>query len=203
MGPSSQEATTDDKGEATIRPLTAGNDRVRVEHEGQITLEKELTVRAGAVTEASFALSLAPVEKAPPPPPPPPPPPAPAPPPLGARGEPRTLSLTDLAEKSLDGRDPLKVVPIACTGNTATRLIVLRDALPPAAYEDAEETLYLMAGEASLSMGGTDQALSPGWLSVIPRGTSFGISRKGRNPALLLSVLNGRPCPADTTASMR
>ncbi|MDR1990991.1 MAG: carboxypeptidase regulatory-like domain-containing protein, partial [Acidobacteriaceae bacterium] len=185
-GASTQNDITDETGTVTFRPVTAGTYRVRVEHEGHITFEKEVTVRANAVTNSSFALNTAP------PPPPPPPPPAPV---VGARGTPQSLSLTTLAEKSLDGKDAVKVVPIACTGNSASRLIVLRDALPSASYEDADEMLYLMAGEASISMSGKDQAMTPGWASIVPRGTNFSLVKKGRNPAVILSILSGRPCP--------
>jgi hypothetical protein len=147
------------------------------------------------------SLSAAP---APPPPepkkePPPPPPPAPVAT-MGTPGEPRVLSIPDLAEHSLSGRDALKVFPIGCSGLSQSRLIVLRDALPPGTNKDADETLYLVAGEATLTLAGKEQALTPGWFTLVPRGMSYALGRKGRNPAILLSTVNGRPCDAASGA---
>jgi len=64
----------------------------------------------------------------------------------------------------------------------------------------ADRTLYLVAGEATLTLGGKEQALTPGWFSVVPRGTKVGVGRKGRNPAILLSILYGRPCSASSAS---
>ena len=102
--------------------------------------------------------------------------------------------MTDLAERSLSGKDGVKVVPIGCTGLTSARLIVLRDALPAASYADADENLYLMAGEATMTIDAKQQSLTPGWFAQLPRGTKFEVVRKGRNPVIFMSLLNGRPC---------
>ena len=200
MGPSVQDANTAADGTVVFRSITPGNYRIRAEQDGLITLEKELSIRAGAPVTTQLALSAAPAP-APPPAPDPPPAPVVAPPPpvpaavvTGARGEARVLSMTDLAERSLSGRDGVKVVPIGCTGLTASRLIVLRDSLPAAAYDDMDESLYLVAGEATMTVDAKEQSLSPGWFAQIPRGTKFEVVRKGRNPVIFMSLLNGRPC---------
>jgi hypothetical protein len=198
-GPSVRDGATDANGVVTFRTMDAGTYRIRAEQDGLVTLEKEIAVRAGTAATTAMALSAAP----PPPPAPapapvvaPPPAPAPAPAPLtGARGEPEVLSIPDLAERSLSGRDDVKVVPVGCTGLTNGRLIVLRESLPSASYNDADESLYLVAGEATLTIEGKAQALTAGWFGMLPRETNFEIVRKGRNPAIFLSLLNGRPCP--------
>jgi mannose-6-phosphate isomerase-like protein (cupin superfamily) len=102
--------------------------------------------------------------------------------------------MPDLAEKSLSGRDNVKVVPVGCSGLTSARLIVLRDSLPSASYVDADESLYLVAGEATMTIESKAQALTAGWFAMLPRGTNFEVVRKGRNPVIFLSLLNGRPC---------
>ena len=73
-------------------------------------------------------------------------------------------------------------------------MIVLRDAIPPTATSDADEMIYLVAGEATMVLDGKEIAFTPGWFGIVPRGTKAGLTRKGRNPAILLSTLNGRPC---------
>lgn len=200
VGPSLRDGTTDSSGLVTFRTVTPGTYRLRAEADGLITLEKELVVRVGPPTTAELALSAAPPPPAPPLQPEAPPPPPPPPPPAGTPGEPRTLSIPDLAENSLSGREPVKFVPIGCTGLSNARLVVLRESVPPTASDDTDETLYLVAGEASLSLGGKEQALTPGWFSVAPRGTKVGVARKGRNPAIFLSIVFGRPCGAGASA---
>jgi hypothetical protein len=189
----------------TLKPVTPGNYRVRAEGDGYIALEKEITVR-GAVAPQQVLLSLSaappppePEPKKEPPPPPPPPPPAAAAA-VGTPGEPRALSIPDLAEHSLSGRDALRVFPIGCSGASLSRLIVLRDAIPSGANTDAEETLYLVAGEATLTLGGKEQPMTPGWFTIVPRGTNYALGRRGKNPAILLSTVYGRPCGAANTA---
>jgi mannose-6-phosphate isomerase-like protein (cupin superfamily) len=199
VGPSMRDGTTSASGNVTFRTVVPGTYRLRAEGTNFITLEKEVTVRAGASATAEMTLSAAP-----PPPPPPPPPPAAAPPPpppvsapVGAIGKPRLLSMTDLAEKSLGGRDPVKMVPVGCTGLTNARLIVLRDSMMPTTYEDADEHLYLLAGEATLTLDDKQQTITAGWFTQVPRNTKFGVTRKGRNPVVLVSLLVGRPCTSE------
>jgi hypothetical protein len=189
----------------TLKTMTPGTYRIRADAEGFVAFEKEVSVK-GAVAPTQVLLSLAAAPFVPPPEPikveaPPPPPPAPAAPPLGTPGEPRVLSIPDLAEHSLSGRDPLKVFPIGCSGVSQSRLIVLRESIPSGANTDAEETLYLVAGEATLTLGSArEQAIAPGWFAIVPRGTNYALGRKGKNPAILLSTVYGRPCGAGSTA---
>jgi mannose-6-phosphate isomerase-like protein (cupin superfamily) len=202
-GPSSRESSTDTEGRATFRTLTAGTYRVRAVREGFITLEKEVAVRVAPLPTIEFSLSAAPPPPSPPPPPPPPPVQAvasPAPPPVEP-GEPRLVDVPALAEKSLGGREPLRMLSIGCSGHTAAQLIVVRDAIPTAAHPNRDEMLYVVAGEATLNLGQKAQAIAPGWLSVVPRGTSYALTRKGRNPVVLLSFVGGPPCAEGVTAS--
>jgi hypothetical protein len=201
VGATLEEGTTDASGSVAFKAVRPGAYRIRAEGEGFVALEKELTVRAGVPAKTDFALSAAPPPPPPPPPPPAPPlpsvtvtPPPPAPPPMGPRGQLRALSMPDLAEKSIGGRESVKVVPVGCSGRTNARLIVLRDSLPTGAYADADESLYLIAGEAVLTADSKQQALAPGWFTLLPRETKFEIARKGRNPAIFLSLLTGRLC---------
>jgi hypothetical protein len=203
-GPASRAGSTDLTGMATLRTLTPGTYRVRAEREGFITLEKEVVVRAGSPMNSDFALSAAPPVAEPEPPPPPPPPapaptpPPPAPPPPAPKlmpGNPAVLSIQNLAEKSLGGRDPVKTVAIGCSGASRAQLVVVRQVLESNTHEDTDEMIYLVAGEATLTMPGSkDQALTPSWFGLVPRGTSYKIAQKGRNPAVLLTMVSGEPC---------
>ena len=190
-GPSSREGTTDASGMVQLKTLASGTYRVQAAHAGFFTMEREVVVR-GATPMVELSLTAAP-------PPPPPPPPPPAPEPIvdnGAPGTVRVLSLIDLAEKSLGGREAVKYVPIGCSGLTLSELLVVRDPLQGTPAPVVDQMLYLIAGEATLTLDGRDQALTGGWYGLVPRGTAFTVTRKGRNPAILLAVTVGKPCPA-------
>jgi mannose-6-phosphate isomerase-like protein (cupin superfamily) len=199
-GPTSRDGVSDANGVVSFRSVVAGSYRVHAEADGFVALEKEITVRAGAPLTTELALTRAPK----PPEPPAPvvaPKTAPAPAVAAVPGEPRVLSIPDLAERSLGGRDPVKTVPIGCSGLSATQLVLVRESLAPPVRPDADEMIYLVAGEASLKLGDREQALAPGWFSVVPRGTSHSVTRKGRNPAILLSILSGPPCSGNAAAT--
>jgi mannose-6-phosphate isomerase-like protein (cupin superfamily) len=198
-GPSSRDGVTDATGTLLLRTLAPGTYRVRASGEEFITLEKEIAVRAGARGTTEFALSAAPPKPAPTPPPAPaaaPPPPAPAP--TGTPGEPRIISVPDLAERSLGGRDPVRRVSVGCSGVSSTQLLVVRETTQAPPRNDIDEMLYVVAGEATLNLGGKEQAIASGWFSLVPRGTPHSLTRRGRNPAILLSITSGQPC-GDTT----
>lgn len=198
-GPVSRDGSTDATGAVQFRSMNAGTYRVRAAREGFITLEKEIAVRAGTPATMEFALSAAP-----PPPPPPPPPPAPEPPPepkgpTVEGGDPRVLSLADLAERSLSGREPMRVVPIGCSGLDNAQMLVLRETLNAPASASIDQLLYVVAGEATLTLEGRDQLITSGWFALVPRGMSHTLTRRGRNPAIVLAIAGGQPCTAGTS----
>jgi mannose-6-phosphate isomerase-like protein (cupin superfamily) len=92
------------------------------------------------------------------------------------------------------------MLSIGCSGVSAAQLIVVRDSIPLATHANRDEMLYVVAGEATLNLGQRAQSITPGWLSVVPRGTPYALTRKGRNPVVLLSFVGGQTC-ADMTAS--
>jgi mannose-6-phosphate isomerase-like protein (cupin superfamily) len=91
-------------------------------------------------------------------------------------------------------RDGVKEDALGCTASAKTNLVQVRDPQPERALADADEVIYVVAGEGTLRLGNRDVALSATTLSVIPRGTVRGITRKGRNPLIFVSVLSGPPC---------
>jgi mannose-6-phosphate isomerase-like protein (cupin superfamily) len=191
-GPVDRGGTTVGGGTLLLQNMPAGTYRCRISHDGFVTLEKEVTIRAGVRLATEAVLS-----PAPPPPAPPPPPPAPAPTPTAptlAPGSPRVESLPDIAEQLLRENKPLIEHEIGCSGATSSRLIVVRDAITPHDHADADETLYLLAGDATLKLGDRDQNVSAGWVGIVPRGMLHALTRRGRNPIVVLSVRSGPPC---------
>ena len=194
----SREGVSDAVGQVLFLTMPNGTYRIQASHESFITLEKEATVRAGTPTApVEFSMTAAPPPPAPPPPPPPPPVVAPAPITLSApAGELKVLSILDLFEKSPDVKEPFKYFPVACSGLDNTQLLVVRDAIKTSSDSAIDRMLYLVGGEATLATGGREQKLAPGWYALVPRGTALTLTRRGKNPAVVLSVAGGQPCSA-------
>ena len=196
-----REGVSDAAGSVLFLTVPNGTYRVQASSESFITLEKEVTVRAGTTTPpVEFTLTAAPPPPAPPPPPPPPPVVTPAPAVSNApAGESKVLSIFELFEKSPDVKEPFKYFPVACSGLDNTQLLVVRDSIKTSPDAGIDRMLYLVGGEATLVSAGREQKLAPGWYALVPRGSALTLTRRGKNPAVVLSVAGGQPCAATGT----
>lgn len=191
-GPVDREAPTDSSGLVNFANMSPGTYRLRFEHEGFITFEKEVSLTSGKPLRASASLSAAP----PPPLPPKPEPAAPAPPvpvPAGSY-TPNSVDIPDLFEKNFIGTGPVKRSSIGCTLSSTSTLVQLREPIAEHAHGDADELIYVVAGEGTHKVGGKEHALSGGVFSTVPRGVTHGIVRKGRQPLVIISTLSGPAC---------
>ena len=196
-------ATTDRAGTSgadgvvTLVSLPPGTYRARIVRDGYVTLDKELTIRAGARLATEAVVAAAP----PPPVPPPAPSPTPTPTPQATStlkpGSPSVSSIVNLAEQMEKAlRDsPTVERDLGCSGGSASRLIMTRENITLHTHGDADEMLYIVAGEATLSVADKDQPVAAASFAVVPRGMSHSLTRRGRNPLLVLSVRSGPPCP--------
>ena len=199
-GPVDREAKSPAGGFTRIQGLRAGTYRVRFTREGFITFEKELTWRAGTATpEVAVTLNLAPALPPPPPPPPAPvAPPPPAAPKLPPPGTPKTVSLPEFIETNfIGGREPQKENLVGCSGVGQALLWQVREPWNSRQHESADGTLYVIGGEGRLKLGDREFTVSAGAFAVVPRGTTYSLSRSGRNPLIVLAVLAGAPCAAN------
>ena len=74
-----------------------------------------------------------------------------------------------------------------------TQLLQLREPLGEHAHANVDELIYVVGGEGTHRITGVDVPLSAGVLATVPRGTSHSITRRGRNPLVLLSITT-EPC---------
>ena len=196
-GPTSRQGTSTAEGDVVLTNVPAGTYRCRIERTGYITLEKEIVVKVGARTASDAVLSPAPTP--PPAPAPAAPPPAQMASPMLVPGAPLAISLVDqLANDLMNSKDPVAERAIGCSGATAAKLIRLKDGLPSHTHAEADEMIYMVAGNATLTLGGKDQTIGPGWLAIVPRGMAHAINRKGNNQLLLLSIQSGPACANNT-----
>jgi mannose-6-phosphate isomerase-like protein (cupin superfamily) len=193
-GPVARSGSTDANGEVRFATMRSETYRLRFENEKVVTFEREITVGPSQPSSFEVSLSAAP----PPPPPPPAPKPEPAPAPRGSDApppEPRTVGIPDFVERNLlTSREPSKTTLVACGATSVTNLVQIREPLKDQVHEGADELLYVVGGEGTLLLGSQQQSLSAGTFSVVPRGMSHTIQRRGNRGLILLSTLTDTPC---------
>ena len=192
-GPVDREAQTDASGLVTLANMSAGTYRLHFEHDEYVTFEREVTLVAGRPPRLNVSLTAAP----PPPPPPKPEPVAPAPPPVpDGNYPPSTTSIPDFVEKNYIGSAPVKRSPVGCAAGAASTLVQTKDPVAEHTHADADEAIYVVAGEGTHKVGGRDAAIEAGTFLVVPRGTPHSLRRSGSRPLIFVSTLSGPPCQA-------
>jgi len=193
-GPASRAGVTDATGTVRFLSMRGGTYRVRFESPTTITLERDVVLRAGGE----------PIEAAPtpaPPPPPPPPAPEPARNDVSNRGplqapQPRTVAIPEFVERNmLASREPAKTSQVACGATSVTNLLQIRDPMKGLTHPDAEALIYVVGGEGLLVLPTADVPLSAGTFSLVPRGTTYTLQRRGRSGLVVLQTLTDTPCP--------
>lgn len=194
VGPVEREGITTAAGQVRMLGVRAGTYRVRFEKDGFYTFEKEVTWKAGTPAPISEATLTA----APPPPPPPPPPKIEAPKPLVPdlpAGKATTMSLLDHIERNfISNKEPQKESLVGCSGGAQSWLWQVRDPWQNRKHPEAELMLYVVGGDGTLRLDGRDIPVAAGSFAVVPRGSDYGFTRKGRNPLIMLATLSGPPC---------
>lgn len=176
-------------GRIALENLPAGNYRLRFEREGFLTLERELTARAGAPIDVKVTLKPAP---APPAPPPAPEPVEPAKSIVNAKAA--VIDVPALIEKNWVGRGPSKTLQLSCGTDGMSTVLQLTEALMPHDHAESDELFYVVAGEGNAMVGDSTHRLKAGLFVFVPRGTRHGLAPTGRNPLIVLSSRPGEPC---------
>ena len=185
--------STQSNGTVRFDGMRAGTYRLRFEKEGFVTFEREIEVRAGQPPPTpSVALTAAP-------PAPPPPPPAPEPVKTMAMpppGKSVSLNVPDFIERNfITNNQPQKVTPVSCSGWSSTVLWQVREPWDNRQHANQDLTIYVVGGEGTLRLDGRDVPLQAGSFVQVPRGSTYSLSRRGRNPVLIsLATLVGEPC---------
>jgi mannose-6-phosphate isomerase-like protein (cupin superfamily) len=188
-GPVDRELSTDANGFVTFRTMAPGTYRLRFERDDFVTLEREVTHTSRA-SNVSVALNAAPPKPAAAEPEAPATPPAPTLPPPGP---PTFVSIPDFFEKHYIGSAPSLTSEVGCVPAAVTNLLQLREPLAEHVHNDADELLYVVAGEGTHRINGKEIPLAAGVLATVPRGSPHSITRRGRNPIIVLSIIT-EPC---------
>jgi mannose-6-phosphate isomerase-like protein (cupin superfamily) len=185
--------STATNGSVKFDGLRPGTYRLRFQKEGYVLFERELDVRAKQpAPNPSIALSPAPA----PPAPAPPEPSEPSPPALPPPGKAITVNVPDFIEQNfIASTEPQKVSEVGCSGLAHTMLWQVREPWDNRAHDTADAMLYVVGGEGTVRLGTSDLAVRAGSFVQIPRATTYSVTRRGRNPIILLATLVGEPCP--------
>ena len=190
-GPLDRSGSTQTNGTIRFDGLRTGTYRARFEKEGYVPFEREVEIRAGQPAPSpAVTLTSVPVAA-------PPPPPAAAsksaalPPP----GKPLTIAVPDYIERNfITNKEPQKVSTVGCSGLANTLLWQIRESWDNRQHADADAMLYVIGGEGAVRLDGRDTPVEAGSFAQVPRGTSYGLIRRGRNPLIILATLAGEPC---------
>jgi mannose-6-phosphate isomerase-like protein (cupin superfamily) len=191
MTGATERASRTEGGRIVFENLPAGNYRFRFDKEGFVPFERELTARGTAPIDVKVTLTPAP---APPARPPAPiaPPPAAAPPRVDAKLV--VLDMPAFIEKYYVKRAAGTMTPLACSTGGASTLIQINDPIATHVHEDADEFVYVIAGQGSANMGERHEALGPGVYMMIPRGTAHGFTTGAKKPLVMISTRAGERC---------
>ena len=180
--------TRTEGGRIALENLVPGEYLLRFEKDGFLTLERQLTARAGAPIEVNVSLKPAPE---------PPPPPAPVETPKApSDAKPAAFDVPSVIEREFIGRAPLKTTPLACGTDSSVTLIQVNDPVTDHAHGDADEFIYVVAGEGAANVAGAAHQLHAGVLLFVPHGATHRFSQSGRNPLIVLSTRSGEGCGA-------
>jgi mannose-6-phosphate isomerase-like protein (cupin superfamily) len=186
-GPATRDERTE-VGRIALENLPAGMYRFTFKKAGFIPLQRDVAARGRAPVEVKVALDPAPAPAAAPPAP------VAALPPTPVITKPLALDLPTFIEKHYVGRSPQKTSELACsTGGPAT-LLQLNEAAAERTYPDADEFVYVIAGEGTAVIADAQDSLTAGTLLLIPRGTKHAFVPGPKKPLVMVSMLAGAAC---------
>ena len=183
-------------GRIVFEGLPAGTYRFRFEKDGFVPFEKELAARGS--TPIDVKVTLTPVPPPPKPVEPVAPPPSPAPPPSNVK--PVVLDLPAFIEKNYVGGAAGKTTPLGCSAHGSATLIQINEPIASHAHADADEYIYVVAGEGTATLGTREESLGPGVYLLIPRGLAHAFTARPKKPTkkptplVMISIRAGDVC---------
>ena len=177
-----------ERGRTVFENLPSGQYTIRFEKPGFVTLDREVAGKGAKPIEVAVTL-----EREPPPPPHPVgPPPPPPPPPVEAKIA--VLDMPAFIEKNYIGRAAGKTTPMGCAPGGSSTLIQMNEPLSQHTHDDADEFIYVIAGQGMAKLSGREESLGPAVFLMIPRGMPHTVTVGPKKPLVMMSVLAGAKC---------
>jgi mannose-6-phosphate isomerase-like protein (cupin superfamily) len=176
--------TRTESGRAVFEGLPVGDYLFRFEKEGYISVERQVTGRGAKPIDVNVTLTpMAPPLK----------PVGPLPPPA-VDATFVVLDLPAFIEKNYVGRAAGKTTPIGCAAGGAGTLLQVNEPVAEHTHADADEFVYVIAGQGTVRLGDRQETLGPGGFLMIPRRMAHSLTAGPKKPLVLLSVHAGEKC---------
>lgn len=173
-------------GRIVFENLPAGDYTFRFEKNGYVPVEQRVTGRGAKPIPVEVTLEAVP---------PPPKPIAPVPV-IVPRNDAKlvVLDMPAFIEKNYVGRSADKTTPMACATGGSSTLIQINVAITEHTHTDADEFIYVIAGQGSARMGDRVEPLGPGVFMMIPRGVAHAFAVGSKKPLVFVSTRAGDKC---------
>jgi hypothetical protein len=187
-GPAKRRVSTE-AGRIALENLPSGTYHFRFERDGFYVSEKDVTGRGRKPIEVKVTMT-------PRPKPVPGLKPAPAPEPPVENANPVIVDLPGFIEKNYVGRAAGKTVQLACSAGGTSTLLQINEPIAQHTHADADEFIYVIAGEGTAHVAGRDERLRAGYFLMVPRRTEHGFTVTRKGPLVMLSTRAGEKCGA-------
>ena len=179
--------TRTERGRAVFEGLPVGDYLFRFEKEGYVSFERQVTGRGAKPIDVKVTLTPIPI----------PVPPlktvGPLPPPaVDAKFV--VLDMPAFIEKNYVGRAAGKTTPLGCAAGGAGTLLQVNEPVAEHTHEDADEFVYVIAGQGTVRLGERQESLGPGVFLMIPRRMAHSLTAGPKKPLVLMSVRAGEKC---------
>jgi len=104
------------------------------------------------------------------------------------------LDMPAYIERNYVGKAPDRTIEMACAAGGSATLIQVNVAVVEHTHGDADEFIYVIAGQGSARMGDRIESLGPGVFMLIPRGTPHAFAVSGKKPLVFVSTRAGDKC---------
>lgn len=174
-----------ERGRTVFENLPAGEYRLRFEKNGYIALDRDVTGRGAKPIDVKITLAPEPL--------PPIDPVRTLPPPV-VEARMVVLDMPAFIEKNYIGRAPGKMTPLGCATGGNSTLVQINEPLAQHTHDDADEFIYVIAGQGMAQLSGRQESLGPAVFLMIPRGMPHTLTAGPKKPLVLMSVRAGEKC---------
>jgi mannose-6-phosphate isomerase-like protein (cupin superfamily) len=178
-----------ERGRTVFENLPSGQYKLRFEKPGYVPLDHDVTGRGAKPIDITITLEAEPVEPPKPVEPAPPPPPAPV-----AETRMVVLDMPAFIEKNYVGRAAGKTTPMGCATGGSSTLLQINEPLAQHTHDDADEFLYVIAGQGTARLSGREESLGPAVFLMVPRGMAHTIIAGPKKPLVMMSIRTGAGC---------
>lgn len=178
-----------ERGRTVFENLPSGQYTLKFEKPGFVTVEKEVTGRGAKPIDVAVTMEREPDPEPKPIEKPLPPPPAPA-----ADVKIAVLDMPAFIEKNYIGRAAGKTTPMGCAPGGSSTLLQMNEPLAQHTHDDADEFIYVIAGQGMAKLSGREESLGPAVFLMIPRGMPHTVTAGPKKPLVMMSVLAGDKC---------